>query len=298
MSQKEKALAGFKWSFIDTFSRYFLSFFIGIILARILSPEDYGLIGMTGIFLSLSRVFIDGGFSDALIRKIEPSKEDYSSVFIFNISLAIFFYIMLFSFSPVIANFFDEKRLILIIRVVGLGLIIGATSTIQVIILRKRLDFKLQAIIGFISTIISGIVSVILALSGYGVWSLILGGIVASLSSAILLWTLNKWRPQLFFSFKIIREHFTFGSKIMLGSFVNMIYDNMYYVLIGKLFKPAQLGFYTKADSYQKLPASTIDIIVRQVTYPLLSNIQNEPDRLKSTYKILIQITSFLVFIL
>jgi len=127
---------------------------------------------------------------------------------------------------------------------------------------------------------------------------LVLSGIISGLTSAILLWTLNKWRPQLFFSFRIIKEHFTFGSKIMLGSFANMIYDNMYYMLIGKLFKPTQLGFYTKADGFQKLPASTIDIIVRQVTYPLLSTIQSEPYKLKNTYKILIQITSFLVFVL
>jgi teichuronic acid exporter len=298
MSLKNKAISGFKWSFIDSFSRYFLSFFIGIILARLLSPEDYGLIGVTGIFLSLPRVFIDGGFSDALIRKLEPSKEDYSSIFIFNLSLAVFFYTLLYILSPAIANYFDQNKLILIIRVVGIGLIIGATSTIQVIILRKRLNFKLQAIISFISTLLSGIVSVSLAFSGYGVWSLVLSNIISGLASGGLLWTMNKWRPQLFFSFKIIKEHFAFGSKIMLGSFVNMIYDNMYYVLICKMFKPAQLGFYSKADGFQKLPASTIDIIVRQVTYPLLSSIQNESEKLKITYKTLIQLTSFLVFML
>lgn len=298
MSLKNKAISGFKWSFIDTSARYFLSFFIGIILARLLSPEDYGIIGVTGIFLSLSRVFIDGGFSDALIRKLEPSKEDYSSIFIFNLSLAVFIYILLYILAPPIANYFDESRLILIIRVVGIGLIIGATSSIQIIILKKRLNFKLQAIISFITTLTSGIVSVGLAFSGYGVLSLVLGSITSGLTSGVLLWTLNNWRPQLFFSFKIIKEHFAFGSKIMLGSFVNMIYDNMYYVLIGKMFNPAQLGFYSKADGFQKLPASTIDIIVRQVTYPLLSSIQNEPEKLKITYKTLIQLTSFLVFIL
>jgi O-antigen/teichoic acid export membrane protein len=298
MSLKRQALSGFKWSFIDSFSRYFLTFFIGIVLARLLTPEDYGLIGMTGIFLALSRVFIDGGFSDALIRKIEPTKEDYSSVFIFNLSLAMLFFILLFSLSPLIANFFDEPRLILIIRVVGVTLIIGATSTVQVIILKKRLDFKMQAVIGFISTLISGIVSVSLAIADYGVWSLVLGGLVSGLSTGLLLWQFNNWRPKFFFSVKIIKEHFNFGSKIMLGSFVNTIYDNMYYVLIGKLFNPTQLGFYTRADGFQKLPASTIDVIVRQVTYPLFSNIQNEPDRLKETYRTLIQTTSFLVFIL
>lgn len=298
MTLRNKALSGFKWSFIDSFSKYFLSFFISIILARLLSPEDYGLIGITTIFVSISRVFIDGGFSDALIRKLEPSKEDYSSVFIFNFSLAVFFYIILYWVAPVIANFFNENRLILIIRVVGLGLIISATSTIQTVILRKRLDFKLQAIIGFISTFISGSVSVIMACSGYGVWSLVFSGIISSTMASILLWGLNKWRPQLFFSIRIIKEHFTFGSKIMLGSFINVIYDNMYYVLIGRLFKPMDLGYYTKADGFQKLPSSTIDIIVRQVTYPLLANIQNEPDRLKNTYKSIIQVTSSLVFIL
>jgi len=298
MSHKKTAIEGFKWSFIDTFSRYFLSFFIGIVLARILSPEDYGLIGMTGIFIALSSVFIDGGFGDALIRKINPSPEDYSSVFFFNIITAIVLYLILFLFAPEIACFFNEDRLILIIRIVGIGLLISSLSTIHIVILRKRLDFKLQAIISFATTIISGLVSIIMAIVGYGVWSLVVGGLITSMFSAILLWIFNQWRPNRYFSFKVIKEHFNFGSKIMLGSFINMVYNNMYYVLIGKLFSPLQLGYYTKADNYQKLPVSTIDIIVRQVTYPLLSNIQNNENQLKDTYRTLTKTTSFLVFFL
>jgi len=298
MTLKDKTFSGFKWSFIDSFSKYFLTFFIGIILARLLSPSDYGIIGMTTIFISLSRVFIDGGFSDALIRKLEPTVEDYSSVFIFNVILACFFYIILFVIAPSISTFFNEPKLILLIRVIGISLLIGAMSSIQIVILRKNLNFKLLAVVGFISTIVSGIVSISMAYSGFGVWSLVYSGIIAGFTSSVSLWFLSKWKPKLIFSLKIIRGHFKFGSKIMLGSFVNVIYDNMYYVLIGKLFSPAELGFYSKADGFQKLPASNIDIIVRQVTYPVLASLQREPSRLKDIYQKMIRVTSFLVFIM
>ncbi len=298
MSLRDRTISSFKWSFIDSLSKYFLSFVIGIILARLLTPTDYGLVGMSAIFIAVSRVFIDGGFSDALIRKMEPTTDDYTSVFYFNIVLAVIFYLSLYFSSPWISDFFNEPLLVKIIRIAGLGLIISSTASIQVVILRKRLDFKRQAIIGFVSTMVSGIVSITMAFYNYGVWSLIYNGIIALMVSSILLWLFSSWRPKLNFKLSVIKEEFGFGSKIMAGSFINVIYNNMYYVLVGKIFSPAALGFFTKADNFQKLISGNIDIIVRQVTYPVLASIQNESDQLKAIYRLMIKNTAFITVVL
>lgn len=253
---------------------------------------------MSAIFIAVSRVFIDGGFSDALIRKMEPTTDDYTSVFYFNIVLAVIFYLSLYFSSPWISDFFNEPLLVKIIRIAGLGLIISSTASIQVVILRKRLDFKRQAIIGFVSTMVSGIVSITMAFYNYGVWSLIYNGIIALMVSSILLWLFSSWRPKLNFKLSVIKEEFGFGSKIMAGSFINVIYNNMYYVLVGKIFSPAALGFFTKADNFQKLISGNIDIIVRQVTYPVLASIQNESDQLKAIYRLMIKNTAFITVVL
>lgn len=298
MSLKTKTINGFKWSFIDTIFRYFLTFFVSIILARILSPSDYGLIGIVGVFMAFSRVFIDGGFSDALIRKIDCTTDDYSSVFIFNLALAMFFYSLLFFAAPSISTFFDQEQLTALVRVAGLGLIIGATASVHSVILKKTINFKLLAIIGFLATIVSGIVSVTMAFNGYGVWSLVWSGLLQSAFSAILLWFKNKSSIKFSFKIKILKEHFNFGSKIMMGSFIHAVYNNMYYVLIGKIYNPSLLGYYTRADNFQKLFSDNIDIIVRQVTYPVLSQLQDNEAKLKETYQVLIRFTAFATFIL
>jgi teichuronic acid exporter len=299
MTLKSKTISGFKWSLLDTILRYFLTFFVGIILARILSPSDYGLVGMSAIFIAVSRVFIDGGFSDALIRKANCTIDDYSSVFIFNLLLALIFYTLLFFAAYPLSKFFNEPQLITIIRITGLGLITGATSSIHSIYLKKMLDFKLQAIIGFIATIIASIIAIVMAIKGYAFWSLITSNLAQGIIISVLLWFNNKnlkLKPS--FKINVIKEHFTFGSKIMFGSLIHVIYNNMYYALVGKIFNTAVLGYYTRADNFQKLFSDNIDIVVRQVTYPVLSQMLNDESKLKSTYKTMLRTTSFINFIL
>jgi O-antigen/teichoic acid export membrane protein len=297
MTLKSKTISGFKWSFIDTIFRYFLTFFVSIILARILSPSDYGLIGIVGVFMAFSRVFIDGGFSDALIRKVDCTIDDYSSVFIFNLALAAFFYIFLFFAAPAISVFFNENQLTDLVRVAGIGLLLGATASVNSVILKKSINFRLLAIIGFAATLVSGIVSVTMAFNGFGVWSLVWSSLLQSAFSSVLLWFNNNASIKLIFKKNIIKEHFSFGSKIMFGSFIHAVYGNMYYVLIGKIYSPALLGYYTRADNFQKLFSDNIDIIVRQVTYPVLSQLQGDATKLKETYQILIRFTAFASFV-
>jgi teichuronic acid exporter len=297
MNLKSQAISGFKWSIIDNFLKYFLTFFISIILARLLSPSDYGLIGMSTIFIAFSRVFVDGGFSDALIRKLNCNVYDYSSVLLFNIIVSVFLYFVLFCTATLISEFFNQPELILIIRVSAIGLLIGAFSSIHSTYLKKTINFKSQTRIGFFATVISGVVAIILAIYGYSYWSLIISNLIQSFISTILLWINNKdLKLKFIFKVSIIKEHFSFGFKVMLGSLAHMIYNNMYYALIGKFFNVSVLGFYTRADNFQKLFSENIDIIVRQVTYPVLSQIQNDENELKSTYQTMIRSSALITF--
>jgi len=298
MTLKQKTVTGLTWSFIDTFARYGLTFFIGIILARLLSPADYGLVGMTTIFFAISTSFIDSGFGVALIRKQNTDDADLSSVFYFNLLLSIIFYLLLFVTAPLISDFFNEPKLTLLIRVIGINLIIGAASTIQQIILTKRIDFKLQTRISVISTIFSGIIAVVMAFKGFGVWSLVTSTLIGRTVTTILLWIWNKWTPIWIFSISRLSELFRFGSKLMVSSLINTIFNNIYYLVIGKYFSATELGYYTTADNFNKLPSENISGIVQRVSFPVLSSIQNDVPRLREAYKKLIRGTMLITFVL
>jgi len=229
-SLKQKTISGLTWSFIDNFSNIGIQFIIGIILARILSPKEFGLIGMITVFISISQSFIDSGFSNSLIRKNNCTQKDYSTVFYFNLIIGVVFYTLLFFLAVPISNFFNEPKLIEIIRILGIVLIISSFSIIQRAILTKRVDFKLQTKISIISSIVSGAIAIYMAYSGYGVWSLVWKTIVATLTTSTLLWFWNNWHPQFIFNFKVLVEHFKFGYKLLLSGLINTLYLNVYYL--------------------------------------------------------------------
>ena len=295
---KQKTISGLTWSFIDSFARYGLSFFIAIVLARLLSPADYGLVGMTSIFFAVSRTFIDSGFSSALIRKQNVTEVDLSSVFYFNLFLSVLFYLILFSTSNFISHFFNQPQLIMLIRVIGLNLIIGASSGVQQTLLTKKIDFKLQTRISIISTILSGIIAVIMAYHGFGVWSIVSSTLISTIITTVLLWVWNKWLPKLIFSISSLKELFSFGSKLMLSSLINTVFVNINYLIIGKYFSASELGFYTRADNFQKLPSENITSIIQRVSYPVLSTINDDIPKLKASYKILIKSSVLITFVL
>jgi O-antigen/teichoic acid export membrane protein len=297
-SLKQRTISGLKWSFIDRFAKYGLSFFINIILARLLSPADYGLVGMIAIFFAISNSFIDSGFSTALIRKQNTKEIDLSSVFYFNLLISFLFFILLFSIAGLISDFFNEPKLTVLIRVIGLGLIIGASSTIQQTILTKRIDFKLQTKISVIATFLSGSVSVAMAYQGFGVWSLVAYALVGQTITSTLLWIWNKWYPKRLFSMDALKELFSFGSKLMVSGLINTIFINIYYLIIGKYFSSTELGYYTRADNFQKLPSENITAIIQRVSYPVLTSIQDDIPRLKDAYIKLIRSTVLITFVL
>ncbi len=296
MSLKHKTIHGLFWSSIDIFATQGIQFIIGIILARILAPREFGLVGMITIFIAVSQSFIDSGFSQALIRKNNCTQSDYSTVFYFNLAAGVLSYLLLFTFAEKISQFFDEPELKLLIKVLGISLIISSFSLIQQTILTQNINFKLQTRISLISSISSGIVATWLALRGFGVWSLVIRTLTMQTIATILLWYWNSWKPMLLFSKKSFNNLFGFGSKLLLSGLLETIYNNIYLVIIGKYFMAVELGYFTRADQFKTIFSQNITTIVQRVSYPVLSSIQTESDQLLNSYKKLIRMTMFITF--
>lgn len=293
---REKAIKGVSWSFVDNIANAGITFIVGIILARILSPAEFGLIGMITIFIAVSNSIVDSGFSSALIRKVEPKEVDYNTVFYFNLCLGIVLYLILFYSAPAISWFFKEPNLISITRVMGTILIINAFGIVQRSLLVKEVDFKNQTKISMISSIISGIVGITMALKGFGVWSLVSLQISRQLLNTIFLWVISKWRPVLEFSKDSFQELFGFGSKLLISGLMDTIYNNIYFLIIGKYYSAVQLGQYTRAEQFNSIFSSNLTSVVQRVSYPVLCNIQDEDERLKLTYRRVIKATMLVAF--
>lgn len=293
---KEKTLSGVKWNAIGRFSTQGVSFVISVLLARILSPSDYGVIGMIGIFLAISQTFIDSGFGSALIRKKDCTDTDYSTAFYFNVVVGIVCYLILFFCAPFIANFFDTPILKDIVRVLSINLFLGSLTIVQGAQLTAAVDFKSQAKIGLAATVVSGCVGLIMAYSGYGVWSLVYQSVSSSVVRTLLLWIVTKWRPLRTFSKQSFKYLFGFGSKILSASLLHTIYSNLTTILIGKFYTPKDLGYYSRGESLAQLPSSNITGILSSVTYPILSKLQDDDERLIQVYRKYIRITSMVIF--
>jgi teichuronic acid exporter len=298
LSLRQKTLAGLAWSFIDSFANQAILFVIGIVLARLLTPKEFGLTGMIVIFTAVSQSFIDCGFSQALIRKTNCSQEDYSTVFYFNFVVGILCYLVLFFLAGPISSFFHEPRLSALVRVSGINLVINSVGLIQRTILTKNVDFKLQTKISVISSIGSGVVGISMAYLGFGVWSLVWKTVSQNLVTTALFWLWNKWRPIMAFSARSFREMFGFGSKLVVSGLIDTVYRNVYYLIIGKFFSAADLGFYTRANDFRNIPSTNLTNIIGRVCYPVLAHMQRDDRQLKSGYQRLIKSTTFISFVL
>lgn len=293
---KKKTIKGVVWSAIDNVSSHAVTFIVGIILARLLSPEDYGLIGIIGIFTAICNCFINAGLASALIRKKDATEDDFNTVFICNLVVSIFLYFVLFLCAPYIADFFARQELTSLIRVSSLGLIIGALAMVQRTILTKRIDFKTQTKITIISVIAQGVVGVSTAFMGWGVWALVAQGLTAGVVSTVLLWYNNKWFPKWSFSITSFRELFGFSSKMLASNLIDTIWKEINQVVIGKLYSPAALGQISRASGFSSLFSRNITGIVQRVSFPVLSEMQNDPNRLKSGYQKIIRSTMIVTF--
>lgn len=295
-SLKNQTVKGVGWSFADNIANSGITFLVGLVLARILSPTEYGIMAMIAIFIAISNSIIDSGFSNALIRKIDSKREDYNTVFYFNLLVGILLYIILFFCSPSISHFFNEPILIPVTRVIGLVLIVNALAIIQRTILVKEIDFKTQTKVSLIASILSGIVGIGMALFGCGVWSLVGQQLSRQLLNTLFLWIYGSWRPIWEFSMNSFKELFGFGSKLLLSGLINTVYNNIYYIIIGRFYSSAQLGQYTRAEQFNSIFSSNLTTVVQRVSYPVLSSIQDDPERLKQAYRRIIKTTMLVTF--
>jgi len=295
-SLKTKTVNGLKWSAIERFSAQGVQFVIQIILARLLLPSDYGIIAMLAIFIAISQTFVDSGFSNALIRKSDRNEDDNTTAFLFNIGVGIIFYGILFFCSPLIANFYKIPLLSPVTKLLGLSVFFNSLCIVQQAILTIKLDFKTQTYISLSAVIISGTIAVYLASVGFGVWALVWQVIISSFLRASFFWILVKWRPKGRFTKKSFSSLFGFGSKLLASGLLDTIYRNIYLIVIGKVYDSSSLGFYSKAKDFSFFPASSITGIIQRVTYPVLSKIQDEDERLRINYRKILRLSAFIFF--
>lgn len=289
MSLTDKTLSGFIWAFGERFGVQLLQMFIFVVLARVLTPEAFGLMGMLAVFIAVSQSLTDSGFGQALIQKKEADEIDFSSVFFINLAVSFVIYGLLYISAPLIAAFYGEPVLNELVRVLGLKFIIAAFSMVQIAKLTKEVKFKKLMIAKLPSTILGGVAGIGAAYLEYGVWSLVIQQLVDAAAYSLQVWIQSKWRPILVFDFGRVKGLFDFGSKLTIASILNTVYQNIYEIVIGRFFSTAQVGFYTQADKIKQLPVQNISSALARVTFPVLSKIQDDNVRLKRAYKKIIR---------
>lgn len=293
---KQKAASGMIWTTIQKFSKTGIRFISGIVLARLLTPFDYGCIGMLTVFITLSESFIDGGFGAALIQKKSPTQTDYSTIFYWNIALSILFYLTLFFTSPAIARFYKIPVLSDVLRVQGIILFIYALNIIQRNQLRKKLKFKVIAITRIVTSIIALVVTILMACFGFGVWALVTQNLIAAGIPMVVFWIYTKWRPSWCFSWQSFKELFDFGIFMFLTHLLNSLSIQIQNLIIGRFYDPITLGYYSKAQSTERLASHTISGMMTSVTYPLYAEVQDDLPRLRNMIKRLTSSIAYLTF--
>lgn len=294
---RNRAVSGVGWSTTEAFLGQGVTFIVGIILARILTPAEYGLIGIVTIFTVVLTGIVDSGFSNALIRKNDTTQEDYDTMFITNMVMSIFLFILLYVSSPFIAVYFDRLELTDITRVTGLILIIQALSLVQNTILTKRIDFKTKTKASVVSAIVSGVVGIAMAYTGFGVWALVGQILSKQLISTIVLWLLTNWKPTFQFRIASFKYMWGFGWKLMVSGLLSNIWNQLYQLVVGKFYSPDALGQYTRSKDYASILSSNFTSIIQRVSFPVLAEIQNDKVRLFAGYKKVISLTMFVTAI-
>ena len=282
---KKRTIKGFGWNFLDNILNRGISFVVGIVLARLLSPSEYGLIGIIMIFIAIFNSIVDSGLGSALIRKNDCTEEDYDTVFHSNLFLSIIMSLLFFLCAPLIADFFNEPQLKPLAQVMSCTLIINALSIIQNTLLLKQLDFKGKMVISMISSLASGAAGIAMAYSGYGVWSLVGQQISRQVLYTTLLWLHNRWIPRLRFSKSSFHELFGFGWKLLVSGLIDTVWKEIYQVVIGKFYTPATLGLYSRAHQFSTIFSSNLTSVVQSVSFPALSKVQDDPEKLKRGFR-------------
>ena len=292
---KQKTTNGLKWSAIERIATQAIQLVVMLILGRMLGPEAFGLVGMLAIFIAISQTFVDSGFSSALIRKQDRSEADYATTFYFNIVVSLSCYVLLFICAPYIADFYHQPELINLTRVLGIVILVNAFAVVQRTRLTVAMDFKTQAKASLLSVSCSTIITLILAYYNFGVWALVGQTLSFAIFNVILFNVLDPWLPKCGFSKASFKELFGFGSKLLASAILATIYENIYQIIIGKLFNAGQLGLFTQAKNLSSMPAMTLTGIIQRVTYPMMSQIQNDKQALDKAYLLTLRLAAVVI---
>lgn len=293
---KKKTIHGLTWKTIQQFSLEGFQFLVMLIMARLLTPSDYGTVGMITVFITISGTFVDCGFTSALIRMKKPSQADLSTAFFFNLFVSTFFYFILFLIAPLVADFYNMPVLKNVLRVQALTIIIGAFNAVQKTTYTINLDFKRQAKITMFSSVVASIFGIIMAYTGFGVWALVYQTLFGGIFIGILFWFFSSWRPSFIFSKESFKKMFSYGSNLMLSSLINTTYRQIYPIVIGKFFSAAILGNFSRARHWANLGSKNLTSILSSVTFPVLAKVQDDDKRLENIYRRMIRTSCYIVF--
>ncbi|WP_392470338.1 lipopolysaccharide biosynthesis protein [Sphingobacterium cellulitidis] len=304
MSFIKQAKDGLVWTFLQQFSIQLINFLVQIVLARLLLPSDFGLIAMIAVFIAIGQSLSDSGMTSSLIRNNENTERDYGTVFITNLIISIFLYVVVFLLAPYISDFYNEPQLSDLLRVFSIVFIISSFTAVQIAKFSKELDFKSQFTFQLPSVVIGAFAGISMAFQGYGVWSIIGLNIIQNLSFALVLWTFYRWRPRFIFDKTRFFYHFDYGYKLTISGLINTVYSNLYKIIIGKKFSSANVGFFSQADSLRLFPVNQLSTVLNKVSFPLFASISEDNKRLKEAYisllRLVLTITAgmMLVFVL
>ena len=293
---KYQTKKGLYWKFAEQFSKYGIQFIIGIFMARLLSPEDYGLTALPAVFMAISSIFVDGGFGTALVRKPDLKEEDLSTAFYYSMAVGFFCYVLLFIAAPWIAVFYKAPVLTSLMRVTAINFLISPLGTVQGVLLQKKLDFKTPTKVTIVCRILSGFIGIGMAYAGYGVWALVISNIIAGFVSLLIMYWAVRWFPTTGWSKASFKYLWGFGNKMMGSWLIGTIYENIAPIIIGKYFSPAQLGEYNRARGYAAMPSQNVTGTLQSVTFPVLSKIQDDDERLARSYRKMLRVSAFIVF--
>ncbi len=295
-SLKKKTVKGVAWTSLNQVLNMGLGFVIGVILARLLSPSDYGLLAMIAVFNAIAFAFLDSGFGNALIRKPDLTEDDNTTAFFFNLVAGVVLFGIIWVIAPWVSAFFDKPILTPLLRAEGSLLIVSSFKIVQNTQLTRALNFKAKMIIRVVSNILGGASGIISAYCGLGVWALVVMHVADAIISLILLWIISPWRPRGRWNKQSFNYLWGYGSKLLASGLLNTIYNNIYPIIIGKFYSAADLGQYSRAQGYASMPSTSLTGVIQQVTFPVLSQIQDDDQRLGNNYRRMLRFTVFIVF--
>ena len=296
MNKKEQIFSSLIWKFLERGGTQGVQFIIQIFLARLLSPNDYGVIALITVFIALANVFVQSGFNTALIQKQNVDEKDFSSVFYISLLVAGFLYILLFLLAPLIASFYEVKELVSIIRVLSITLFFGAFNSIQNAIVSRGMNFKKLFYSSLGAVIISGIIGVIFAYKGFGVWALVFQQLINQISICVILFFTVKWYPKLLFSFERLRVLFSFGGKLLCSAFLDTVYREITNLIVGKVYSSATLGYYNRGYQFPSLIVNNFNGSIQSVLFPALSSVQDNKIRVRELTRRAIVTSSYIIF--